>query len=367
MVIDKKIIYWTTILFIAFAMYKMVDSLGVIVAGIKYLFSLMAPFLWAFAVAYLLNPAMKLLERRFKIDRIASVAIVYSVVVGLIVLFFTIVSPRVISSISEIVQQIPQYLQTTQSWIQTNIISSNWARKYEINDYIQKNLNAIVAQAGDFLNIILNKIVKFAIGFTSTFFSILIGILISVYILADKEGFARNTRRFVYSLAGKEHGDSFFELTREIDSVFSKFIVGKFIDSLIIGLICLAGTLLLKMPYAFLIALIVGITNMIPYFGPFIGIIPSVIIVLFNDPIKALWLFVFILLLQQFDGWILGPKILGDKVGMSPFWIILAIIIGGGTLGVLGMFLAVPTFAVLKNLLERYVDKKLKLRDIEIG
>lgn len=367
MVLDKKIIQWTTILFIAFAMYKMVDSLEEIFAGAKYIISLLAPFMWAFAVAYLLNPAMKLLESRFKLNRIASVAILYSVVVGVIVLFFTIVSPRVINSISEIVLQIPQYLQTTQNWIQTNIISSDWARKYEINDYIQKNLNAIVAQAGDFLNIILNKIVNFAIGFTSTFFSILIGILISVYILADKEGFARNSKRFVYSFVGKERGDSFFELTREIDSVFSKFIVGKFIDSLIIGLICLAGALLLKMPYAFLIALIVGITNMIPYFGPFIGIIPSVIIVLFNDPIKALWLFVFILILQQFDGLILGPKILGDKVGMSPFWIILAIIIGGGIMGVLGMFLAVPTFAVIKNLLERYMDKKLKLRDIEIG
>ncbi len=364
---DKKIIYWVPVMLFVIVIYRCVNNFELIVQDFVYFISLISPFIWAFGIAYLLNPAMNYIEGKFKTRRIGSIIIIYLFVMGVITLFITIVSPRIISSIGEILQQIPDYLKITNTWIDKNIMDSKLIERYGIQDYVDTNLNQIVSQTGELLNVILNKIVKGAIGFTSTFLKIVLGVVISIYLLNDKEGFILGIKKLVYSILDKKNGDSLLELGREIDEVFSKYIIGKLIDSLIIGILCLVGLIILKIPYALLIALIVGATNMIPYFGPFIGMVPSVIIVLFNDPVMALKLFVFILALQQFDGWVLGPKILGDQVGLSPFWIILAIIIGGGTMGILGMFLGVPVFAVIKKLTERYVDKKLKLKHIEIG
>ncbi len=145
----------------------------------------------------------------------------------------------------------------------------------------------------------------------------------------------------------------------EVDEIFSKYIIGKMIDSLIVGIICFMGLWFLKAPYALLMAIIVGVTNMIPYFGPFIGAVPAVIITLFTSPITALWVTLFIIVLQQLDGYIIGPFILGDSVGLSPFWIILAILIGGGLFGILGMLICVPVMAVVRNMFSRYINRRL--------
>src|SRR5690606_8042174 len=142
------------------------------------------------------------------------------------------------------------------------------------------------------------------------------------------------------------------------------FFVGKIIDSFIIGLLCFIGCLIMKVPYALLISLIVGVTNMIPYFGPFIGMIPAAVITLFESPIKALWVTIFIFALQQFDGLYLGPKILGIQVGMKPLWIITAILIGGGFFGVWGMLFAVPIAAVIRSLLRKYIKRQYEIKGL---
>ena len=192
------------------------------------------------------------------------------------------------------------------------------------------------------------------------------GFIVSVYLLKDKETLILNIKKLIYAVLEKEKADSFLKFSNEVNFIFSGFVIGKFIDSLIIGIMCFVGLSMLKIPYALLISLIVGITNMIPYFGPFIGMIPAFFITLFYSPIKALWVLFFIFLLQQFDGFYLGPKILGSSVGLSPLLIILAILIGGGAFGVLGMFLAVPTTAVVILLAERLINRKLKEKDIEL-
>jgi predicted PurR-regulated permease PerM len=139
------------------------------------------------------------------------------------------------------------------------------------------------------------------------------------------------------------------------------------IDSLIIGLICFAGMWALKAPYALLMSIIIGVTNMIPYFGPFIGAVPAIIITLFSSPVTAIWVAVFILILQQLDGYIIGPFILGDSVGLSPFWIILAILIGGGLFGVLGMLICVPVMAIVRNQFSRYINKRLDEKNLSLN
>ena len=160
--------------------------------------------------------------------------------------------------------------------------------------------------------------------------------------LKDKEKFIYQIKKLTYALFSNKRATKIIRSGREFNIVFSEYLIGKMIDSLIIGIICFIGTLIIRVPYPLLISTIVGVTNMIPYFGPFIGMIPAVLITLFYNPIKALWMFIFILGLQQFDGLYLGPKILGTKLGLSPFWVITAIIVGGKLFGILGMLLAAP-------------------------
>lgn len=207
-----------------------------------------------------------------------------------------------------------------------------------------------------------------AINFTSSFVKAIFGVIVSIYLLKDKESFISNTKKIIYSLFNKNHAESIIAFGSHANIVFNKFILGKALDSLIIGVLCFLGLYLLKIPYASLISLIVGITNMIPYFGPFIGAIPAILITLITSTslTSAIFVAILILILQQFDGWILGPKILGDSVGVGPFAIIVAILIGGKLFGVLGMFLSVPVVALLIDAMEKFTHKKMKDKNIEL-
>src|SRR5699024_10457679 len=222
----------------------------------------------------------------------------------------------------------------------------------------------IIIRAGESLTPLLNKTVTQIISLTSGFANFVLGSIISIYILKDKEIFAKNIRNLTVAVFPKHSAKTLVEVQKDVKIAFSKFFVVKMLDSLIIGILCFIGLLIMRVQYALLISLIVGITNMIPYFGPFIGMIPASILTLFDSPFKALWVFIFIFLLQQFDGLYLGPKILGIQVGLKPFWIITAILIGGGFFGVWGMLFAVPIAAVVKSLLAKYVDRELKIKDI---
>ena len=207
-----------------------------------------------------------------------------------------------------------------------------------------------------------------AINFTSSFVKAIFGVIVSIYLLKDKESFISTTKKIIYSFFSKTHAESIISFGSHANTVFNKFILGKALDSLIIGLLCFLGLYLLKIPYASLISLIVGVTNMIPYFGPFIGAIPAILITLITSTsiTSAIFVAILILVLQQFDGWILGPKILGDSVGVGPFAIIVAILIGGKLFGVLGMFLSVPVVALLIDAMEKFTHKKMNEKNIEL-
>lgn len=178
--------------------------------------------------------------------------------------------------------------------------------------------------------------------------------------LKDKEKIIRGIKRLIYASIGNDKGESLLSYCKEADKVFSSYIIGKTIDSAIMGILCFIVLEIMRVPYAILISIIFGVTNMIPYFGPFIGTIAGAIIVVFSNPMLALWVLIALFLLQQFDGWVLGPKILGDAVGLSPLWIIFAIIVGGGLYGVFGMFLGVPFVAIIKIWVDRIIEKRLE-------
>ena len=199
-----------------------------------------------------------------------------------------------------------------------------------------------------------------AVNVVAEFF---IGIIIAVYLMVSRETFVSQGKKVIYAFLNDEHANMFIQLLKECNRIFGGFINGKLLDSLIIGILCFIGCSLLQMPYSVLVAVIIGVTNVIPFFGPYIGAIPSTILIMLDSPSKGLIFIVFILVLQQFDGNILGPKILGDSIGLSPFWIIFAILLGGGLFGVVGMLFGVPVFAVFHFLIKSFIDYRLSKKD----
>jgi len=285
--------------------------------------------------------------------------------IGALALIITIVTPRIITSIRDlIVNDVPQYIISITAWLEAHPDTTEFLNSLGLVEYVEENLYSAINQATKTLNTLVNTTITQVINITSAVINSLLGIFISIYMLKDKETFILQLKKLIYSITSKDLADKIISLGNELNTVFSRYLVGRIIDGLIIGILCFIGCLILRVPYASVISTIVGITNLIPYFGPLIGMIPAFIITLFYSPIKAVWVLIFIFALQQFDGLYLGPKILGTKVGLRPFWIISAIIIGGGLFGVIGMFLAVPAVAMIKLMLKKYIDKKLDEKNI---
>jgi predicted PurR-regulated permease PerM len=335
------------------------------------IFKISKPFIWAFVIAYLLNPIMIYLEKKFRIKRLWSILIVYIFFLGLLSLVLVIITPKIISGISNIIQDVPSYIEKTQRWLAYQQDSIEFIGQYRFLLIFQKylgelNYENLLDQFGTSLSPILDATLAQAINITSGIFNLLFAIIISVYFLKDKEKFIIYFKRIIYAFLDKEKADKVTKYCKEFNSLVSKFLIGKIIDSLIIGILCFIGTLIIGAPYPIVISTIVGVTNMIPYVGPIIGAVPCVIITLFYNPITAVWIALFILALQQFDGLYLGPKILGTQVGLSPLWIITAIIIGGGLFGIIGMLLAVPVIAILRTAINKFISIKLKEKNIHI-
>ena len=363
----KKNLNWIVLALVIIIIYKGVENYQWVFNNFKHLISILIPFFWGFAIAYVLNPLMVKLEKKFKMHRAFSMAICYLLFFGVITLFIIIVTPIILRNLFDIIEKLPDYIQNLQLWFNTTLLKLSLVERLNLQEYIQSNISEISAMLLEFLNLTINGILAKVIGITSGLLKFIVGIIISAYVLAEKEKFALGSKKLILAIAGEQKFPKvmgFFELCNK---VFSNFFIGKTIDSFIIGVICLVGLNLLNAPYAILLSTIVGVTNMIPYFGPFIGAIPAVLITLFISPVKALWVAIFILVLQQVDGNIIGPKILGDKVGISPFYIILSILIGGGFFGMLGMLFAVPMFKIISILLVRYLDARIeKQRAVDI-
>ena len=197
-------------------------------------------------------------------------------------------------------------------------------------------------------------------------FNFIIGIIVSIYVLFSKEKFQKQTKKLIYAVFRPGQANMILQIGGKSNEIFGGFIIGKIIDSLIIGVICFIGLSILNMPYTMLVSVIVGVTNVIPFFGPYIGAIPSTILIALEDPMKGVYFLIFILVLQQFDGNILGPKILGNSTGLSAFWVVTSILLGGGLFGFVGMVMGVPTFAVIYYIVDMILDNKLKKKKLPV-
>lgn len=332
---------------------------------------LLRPFIIAVFIAYIVNPGVRWFEKKVysrigqiknnhKLVRVLSILTIYIIGIGFITTIILVVAPQITQNIREISRRVPEYFTYTSNLISQWVKELEAENIYNISQHVESNIREIFNKTSEILDYVLNNALISILSITSGILNFILALIISFYMLLDKEAFKIGIEKILMIFISDENVIKLKDFGSEADELFGKFIVGKSIDSFIIGAICIVGLSLMNIRYALLLGVIVAITNMIPYFGPFIGGVPAAIITFFDSPIKALWVILFILALQQFDGLFLGPKILGDSVGLSPLWIIFSIIVGGGIAGILGMFLGVPVFAIIRLFLIRLVDKQLE-------
>lgn len=364
-------------------------ALGVIVAGalivammfnyvkisrvLNNVFELLTPFVIGFVLAYLLNPILRACERMLafltrdrislRVNRVCSLILSYLFALLVLGLFFSIVIPQLASSIATLAGQISRWIFTAQTFINELIEKYDLQNIQNIQPDVWNTLRSTATQmltkASSYVTDAIPHVFSATMTLTSGVFDAIVGVIISVYVLLSKERFFAQCKKLLNALMPHNVVEKLVSITHQSHEIFSGFISGKILDSCIIGLLCFAGMNLLRMPYATLISVIVGVTNVIPYFGPFIGAIPSILILFIVDPIKSIWFAVFILVLQQLDGNVIGPKILGDSTGLSAFWVIFAITVFGSLMGVVGMFIGVPLFAVIYSLIRQFCEWRL--------
>ena len=348
------------------------------------IFSILMPIILGLTFAYLLNPILvffedkcfrrlmkKWLEKRpsSRLPRIFAITVTMLLVLLCLAGLLSILLPQLAASIKGLFDKIPGYLVAAKNW-GDQIIADNKTLSSLLGnslDGLIDSAQSLLEKATPTINQLIGNVTDFvigsAIGVVNGIKNFVLGIIISIYVMFSKEKFAAQTKKILYALFSKQHTDRILRNTRRTHQIFGGFVTGKLLDSLIIGIITFIVLSIIRMPYTVLISVIVGITNIIPYFGPIIGAIPCALILLFEDPLKALLFIVIIIIIQQFDGNLLGPKILGDSTGLSAFWVIFAILLGGGLFGFLGMLLGVPTFAVIYVLIKTFIEERLRKKN----
>ena len=321
---------------------------------IEKLFGLASPFFVGFAIAFLLGPVQRKVEAFFKrcfkkkehpkITRLLSTTAAILFLVVLVYIFLMILLPQIVKSIESIVGYVSAFLKDNRTYLNNILLKFDWL-SFDGDELVVAWENIVSSQIKN-ITALLDVTVLISKTIVNFFFDLLVSVITAFYILMDKDHIAAQIKKIGYSCMKRHNIENLIFWTRKANHIFAGFISGKILDSAIIGAICYVGMLIFKMEYPVLIALVIGVTNIIPFFGPFIGWAPCCLILLLVNPMSALWFSVFILFLQQLDGNVIGPHILGDSVGVSALSIMIAIIIGGGLFGFAGMLLSVPLYAL---------------------
>jgi len=337
----------------------------------------LAPFIYGSVVAYLLRPACNFYEDLLKkylpknLKKMAAgMAVTFSLITGIFVVYVLIIMivPQLYSSILSLWTSLPEKVSQFLEWARATFGSDEEVAEllhlFDISaSTLYQELEIWVSTTvGPYITDIVSGVGSSVYKVLMFLYDMLIGLIVACYVLASRKKFARQSVLVVRSLLKPRWADLFLNEVAFIDRMFGGFIDGKILDSAIIGVICYVGCMIFKFPNALLVSAIVGITNVIPFFGPFIGAVPSTLLIMIEDPIKGLWFILFVLALQQLDGNVIGPAILGDRTGLSSFWVLFAIILCGGLWGIVGMVVCVPIFAVIydsvKKLVRRGLDRK---------
>ena len=352
-------------------------------AGFSKVFKIISPVVYGFIFAFLMTPILNFWENKVvkiiytklhwdiqkgkKSIRAISLILTIAFVVAIFYAFFNMVIPKVGESITSIINQFDTYINNFEKWLD-KFFSNNPKVAEGFDDFVDK----YAAEPTQFFQVnvlgkaevLIKNVSSNVIGVVKVLWNIIIGFIISIYVLASKETFAGQSKKIVYALFRKKNANNVIEAGRFINKTFMGFITGKIIDSGIIGCLCFIGTTIIGTPHALLVSVIIGVTNVIPFFGPFLGAIPCILLILIIEPIQALYFILFILLLQQLDGNVIGPKILGESTGLSGFWVIFSITLFGGLYGVGGMVVGVPFCAIIYAGIRLIVNSRLEKKNL---
>lgn len=367
-----------SIVAISIVLLAVVLNLSAVWEAVKTVVGVFSPVINGVVFAYLLNPLMNFVERRLypflckrkmeqqrakKLSR--GISLVFALLFALVLIyeFFSMLLPQLVESLSGIVENLSSYYSDAEAWVlgfldnnpelrgQVDVLMGKF---YEfLTGWINNDLLANINQVFTSLTTSVMSVVRVVLN-------LLIGFVAAIYILWSRDLFVAQAKKVTVALWKERTANHLFDLGRRIHKVFSGFIIGKLVDSLIIGVLCYMGMLILRLPFPALVATVIGVTNIIPFFGPIIGAVPCAILILLVNPLQCLYFIIFVFALQQVDGNIIGPRILGDTIGISGFWVLVSITVAGGLFGFTGMVLGVPVFAVLYMLVSDTVASRLK-------
>ncbi|WP_262067474.1 AI-2E family transporter [Aequitasia blattaphilus] len=364
-----------------FALLRLTSLSGVLLKVIK----ILSPILYGIVFAYLLNPMMKVIENiLLKISKdqlkkvkkkekaqnlIRGASIFISLIIAALLIYglCNMVLPELYRSIRNLIISMPgeiNLLLDKLNTIELKDTTTNLMLKNLVTQATEAFEQWLVSDLLKQTNIVMSGLTEGVIVAINTVLNVMIGVIISIYLLFSKETFIAQSKKALYAFTKPLTANKILLITKKSNEIFGGFIIGKIIDSAIIGVICFAVTSLFNFPYAMLVSVIIGVTNIIPFFGPFIGAVPSAFLIILQDPKMGLYFILFIIVLQQIDGNIIGPKILGNSTGLPAFWVIFSILLGGGLFGFAGMLIGVPTFSVIYYIVQMIVNQKLENKDL---
>ncbi len=373
---------------ILIAFYFLISKIGEFVGALGFISSVLSPFVIGFVIAYILSPFVEKIEalwillanktgikklngkvaekikkeqevheegkEKSKLARALSITLAYVVVLIILIFLINQIIPQIVDSAVTLVNNIPSYI------MRLDIFLTDLVEKYKLNEIAldhTKIYEALTTYATSFTESFFTWMINVPKSLSSGITNTIIGIILSIYFIFDKERFSRMATKLTRFFCGK-NANAVLDVSRLTSNCFSEFFIGKLIDSTIIGFLAFPFMLMIYKPYALLISAIIGVTNIIPYFGPIFGAIPGAFIILINEPKMLIWYLIFVLVLQQFDGNILGPKILGNRTGLSPVGVIFGIVVGSKLFGFIGMIIGVPLTAVICTVAKDFINKR---------
>lgn len=366
--LDARDVSNLIIVLIGILFYVLLVNFSAVRARIAMVFDVIEPFVAGFAVAYLLNAPVHFFEskvfRKLRWKRSLSIATVYILVVIVFAVLINMILPQVTESIIALVNNIEGYLKNLNALVDSLVARFDLENAEGI-DAMMVSYEDLISRLAKTISAAIPELLNFGVAVGNGVITAVTALISSIYMLSGKSKLKLQIKSLLFALFPTKKVERVLTISRRANGIFVGFINGKIIDSLIIGVLCFILCSIFRIPLALLISLVIGVTNVVPFFGPIIGAVPTIMILIIVDPWAALRFTVLVIALQQFDGNILGPKILGDSTGISAIWVLVAIVVGGGLFGFIGMLLGVPTFAVIYMLTKEYVASRLAAKKID--
>ena len=336
--------------------------------ALSFLYDAIKPIISGMIIAYILLPASNILEKGLKkifrkpklkkLVRALSLIIVYALVIGVVVLSVYFIIPSIVENIAEFIKNVPDYYETVNDWYLKEVAPSELINNEYTQQALQRGISTFNERINEYLGIAVTGIATFTFSVVSGVISAILALVISFYVVSGRRKISAELQITSKAYLGETRTDKIKEFLQSVDWVFGKYISAKLVQIILIFLLCQISFLIIGAPYSTFLALIIALTNVVPFIGPIIGAIPAVLITLLESPILALWVLGSILVIQTIDAYIFQPFFIGDKMGLSPFWVIVSVIAGGGLFGVIGILLSVPVAAVIKVLIVKFVIRR---------